>query len=514
MGQKLQLFFLLCLVLANCQDQGTKILSHSFDFPKKEYPHLIHNTYGASIISKNFIKLVPAVPFRAGEVVTGVKSFIDDFRADIEFEIISSPTNNPYGFGIWYLNALKEVNDRKGSLFGLKGDFSGLGIFVFKNTNGGQWIVHGLFNRGMEEQYIDESKINENNACSILGSVENTVRTIRLEKSHKKVKVSIKDPSTGNYGECFSISNDGLAYKGYFGFSTDNFDEQHVNDINLYSLNVFNIGGQKVEKSLMNDQEINTDAKKGRDILHKYTADKDGVNRMKVDLRNRENQSGRSSSQNAQKGSKDGQNTGEAWQDWSGVSKASESSEIMVNFRHIQAKYQEHVNEFQKNIASIDANTAQIIEFNKQKAWNMSANYKAMERKGQELYQSRAGLQPQQNQNNNNEEADKLKDMIYNLDVKIAAIEKELAEFQSTGEMITTGLEEDHQNKVQITQKYIEKAFDPTVGDLVKPKSSFPISFTTLFFLIIIILACVFIFTHMKEWSMVTHILEKEKRKL
>lgn len=175
-----------------------------------------------------------------------------------------------------------------------------------------------------------------------------------------------------------------------------------MNDTNIYSLDVFNIGDQKVEKSLMDDKEVNIKAKKTRDILHKYKTDRDGVNTMRVDLRDQESQGKKTFKENIKEIKKDDQNV-----------------DIMVNFRHIQTKYQEHVNEFEKNIASIDANTAQIIEFNKQKAFNMSSTYKAMERKGQELYQSRVAPQIPQNQENNNEQSKKLRDMIYNLDVKI-----------------------------------------------------------------------------------------------
>lgn len=177
-----RLFWILSvfILLAQTQKSVEKVFSHSFDFGTKEYPHMIQHTYGATVIQKNFVKLVPPVPFRAGELATGIKNFVDEFRADVTFEIKSTPQNQPYGFAMWYLNAVKPVNDRKGNLFGIKGDYSGLGIFLYKSVDG-NWLLHGHFNRGMDEYRITNDKVNEDNACSILGGVENAVRTIRYD---------------------------------------------------------------------------------------------------------------------------------------------------------------------------------------------------------------------------------------------------------------------------------------------------------------------------------------------
>lgn len=223
----------------------------------------------------------------------------------------------------------------------------------------------------------------------------------RLEKTHKQINVFIKDPQSGTFAKCFGIMNDGLEYKGYFAFSADNFDEQHVNDINLYSLNVYNTGGEKIEKSLRDDREINIDAKGSQDLLHKYQANQDGVNTMKVDLRDKDEPGKKGRSSNI----KD-------------IKKEDQNIEIMTKFREIQKSYVEHVDNFQKNIASIDSNTAQMIEFNKQKAQNMSLHYQNFDKKAQGLYQARVG-HTQQGATVGNEKTNKLRDMIYSLDQKI-----------------------------------------------------------------------------------------------
>ena len=110
--------------------------------------------------------------------MAGVKNFARDFQADLSFQIKSSRKNLSYGFAIWYIYSMREVKDRKGNLFGIKGDYSGLGIFIYRDLDG-NWIIHGNFNRGMEEYRITSEKIQEHNAWTIIGDVENTIRGLR-----------------------------------------------------------------------------------------------------------------------------------------------------------------------------------------------------------------------------------------------------------------------------------------------------------------------------------------------
>lgn len=133
-------------------------------------------TDGAAVISKRFVKLVPPVAYRAGEIVLRQKIRTQKFSADISFKISSS--KEPYGLGIWYINSKKPLKDSKGSLFGFKGDYAGLGIFVYKDVNG-NWIIHGNINKGMQEYQLTPESVSNDNACTILGNVQDTARTIR-----------------------------------------------------------------------------------------------------------------------------------------------------------------------------------------------------------------------------------------------------------------------------------------------------------------------------------------------
>lgn len=149
----------------------------SFDFATNNYPKSSWITEGAAVVHKNSITLVPPVVGRAGEIKVKRKIRSQSIQVDLTF-IITSAMNNNYGFAIWYINSNKPISDSKGSLFGFKGDYSGLGIFVMKDSQD-NWVVHGNTNRGMQEYKISQDKLNAQNTCAIYGAVENVPRTIK-----------------------------------------------------------------------------------------------------------------------------------------------------------------------------------------------------------------------------------------------------------------------------------------------------------------------------------------------
>jgi len=146
----------------------------SFDFTDKMYPKLTTKAEGAAIISKNFIKLIPAVPERTGRVSFRRKVKTPSFEADLSFKMISGDN----GFALWYFNDNIFVSNRTGDLFGSKRDFSGLGIFI-TTDNRGRWIIHAEINRGMKDFVLNPEKFSSLDSCTILGNVLNTTRTIR-----------------------------------------------------------------------------------------------------------------------------------------------------------------------------------------------------------------------------------------------------------------------------------------------------------------------------------------------
>ena len=224
----------------------------------------------------------------------------------------------------------------------------------------------------------------------------------RFEKSKTKVIVSIKDQNSDSYGECFSITDDGLEYKGYFGFSADNFDDQHVNDIDLYSLNVYNTGGNTdYNRTIRGDKEINPSVRASEDIMHKYKGNQDTIMSQKVNLSNDKAKNSSLTTVN--------------------INKTDSNVDLMVKFRQLENVYRQHVYDFEKNVASLDANTAQIIEFNKQKAYNMSLTFQNIDKKTQSLYTERM-IPMKEETPIKDERSDLLKNTIYDLDQKIGEV--------------------------------------------------------------------------------------------
>lgn len=179
--KNLLVFFGICISLCLAEDYTQLLENISFDFKDKKYPHYSYITEGASVISKNFIKLIPAVPYRAGEVILRKKIRTLKMQVDIDFTILTAPNipnSEPYGFAMWYINSKKPIKDSKGSLFGFKGDYSGLGVFIFNDLHGNM-VLHGHVNRGMEEYALRPEGISNKNACTILGNIRNVPRAIR-----------------------------------------------------------------------------------------------------------------------------------------------------------------------------------------------------------------------------------------------------------------------------------------------------------------------------------------------
>jgi len=161
-----------------CQDYSMLLNRFSFDFAESKYPHKAWKTTGTAVFCKNYAKLIPAVPYRAGELIMRQKLRSMDIQVDVQFTVKSDGETAPFGFAMWYINSQKPIKDSKGNLFGFKGDYSGLGIFFYRDQ-GGNWVIHANLNRGMEEYQLSPDTINDSNACGIDGNIENVKRSIR-----------------------------------------------------------------------------------------------------------------------------------------------------------------------------------------------------------------------------------------------------------------------------------------------------------------------------------------------
>ena len=154
-------------------------------------------------------------------------------------------------------------------------------------------------------------------------------------------------------------------------------------------------------RTIRGDKEINPSVRASEDIMHKYKGNQDTVMSQKVDLSN-------------EKAKNSGLTTVT-------INKTDSNVDLMVKFRQLENVYRQHVYDFEKNVASLDANTAQIIEFNKQKAYNMSLTFQNIDKKTQSLYTERI-IPKKEETPIKDERSDLLKNTIYDLDQKIGKV--------------------------------------------------------------------------------------------
>ena len=99
----------LAMLIVTCYSAAfMKLLkTFSFDYADQMFPRWSYKTDGAAVVSRSFIKLIPPVVNRAGEVLLRKKLRSQSFQIDVTFTIKATNNNNPFGFALWYINSEK-----------------------------------------------------------------------------------------------------------------------------------------------------------------------------------------------------------------------------------------------------------------------------------------------------------------------------------------------------------------------------------------------------------------------
>lgn len=50
----------------------------------------------------------------------------------------------------------------------------------------------------------------------------------------------IQPEAGGEFAPCFTLGDIGLSYKGYLAITSDNFSEEFISDIDIYSIKIVN----------------------------------------------------------------------------------------------------------------------------------------------------------------------------------------------------------------------------------------------------------------------------------
>ena len=136
------LVLLMNMISINCLYRH-KIEPFSFDIQKFEYP-LEWNKVGTTVALKDTIKLIPKVEDRYGGLFMSQPAETDQF--EMIYSVVINNNKNSItkkadhgieiddieGLVLWYLNTQPSIGDYRSS-FGYRGDYTGLGLYVFKH---------------------------------------------------------------------------------------------------------------------------------------------------------------------------------------------------------------------------------------------------------------------------------------------------------------------------------------------------------------------------------------------
>lgn len=202
--------------------------------------------FGGSTIVRadRYIRLTSAHPSQAGWLFSRVP--LTSTNWEVEFEFSISGAGNLFGDGM----AMWVTKDRAemGSVFGMKDQFEGLGVFfdTYKNNRPGVVFPYVMAMIGDGQTRYDQNndgKANELAGCSARG-IRNTDFNPKARVTYfqdKLLTVDLMYKNEDEWTRCFEVPNVKLPGVAYLGFSaetgelSDNHDIIKIDARNLYS---------------------------------------------------------------------------------------------------------------------------------------------------------------------------------------------------------------------------------------------------------------------------------------
>ena len=202
--------------------------------------------FGGSTVVRadEYVRLTGEYPSSAGWIFSRVPFTSTNWEIEVEFKI--SGKGNLFGDGM----AMWLIKDRgiQGSVFGMKDQFEGLGIFfdTYKNHRPGvvfPYVMAMVGDGTVTYDQANDGKANELAGCSARGLRNNDVPTkARVTYFHdKQLTVELMYKQEDVWTKCFEVPNVKLPTAAYLGFSAetgelvDNHDIISVETKNLYS---------------------------------------------------------------------------------------------------------------------------------------------------------------------------------------------------------------------------------------------------------------------------------------
>ncbi len=210
---------------------------------------------GTTLIrADQYVRLTSQQPSQSGWIFSRVPLTATNWEIEVEFSI--SGTGNLFGDGMamWVTKSRAE----QGSVFGMKDQFEGLGLFfdTYKNNRPGvvfPYVMAMLGDGKTSYDQANDGKANELAGCSARG-IRNADQTTKVKVTYfqdKLLAVDLMYKVDGEYTRCFEVENIKLPSVTYLGFSaetgelSDNHDIISVQTKNLYSPSGSSAAGSK-----------------------------------------------------------------------------------------------------------------------------------------------------------------------------------------------------------------------------------------------------------------------------
>ncbi|KAF7846064.1 hypothetical protein BT93_L5332 [Corymbia citriodora subsp. variegata] len=213
--------------------------------------------FGGSTVVRadQYIRLAGQHPSESGWLWTRIPLTATNWQVEVEFKIHGSGSLYGDGMAMW---VTKERAER-GSVFGMKDRFEGLGIFfdTYKNNRPGVVFPYVMAMLGDGQTSYDQAadgKANELAGCSARG-IRNSDNPTKAKVTYfqdKSLTVDLMYKKEDTWIRCFEVPGIKLPSVTYLGFSaetgelSDNHDIIKVDTKNLYSpTGSTNAGGTK-----------------------------------------------------------------------------------------------------------------------------------------------------------------------------------------------------------------------------------------------------------------------------
>jgi len=181
----------------------------------------------------------------------------------------------------------------------------------------------------------------------------------RFSKDRDAITLLIKGESSETFEQCFSFRDPLLQFEGFIALSSGNSNEQKQNDINLYSLKVYNNDPNSYTSLDLKDTlgVINAGSKTSEDVLRGYT----------------------------NKNKKSNKWVGEMHK----IKETDEEQVIVQKLHELQKVYSMNLRSFMTEFSSMNSNSEQVISFTKERVLDLGKTYQDIEVKVQNVINER-----------------------------------------------------------------------------------------------------------------------------